>query len=232
MLSGSYYKSPFTYTSSAPLTGIATTPTSRLYDAPPTSLTSRLYDLPLTNAPPTSSLYDAPPTSKLYDTPPIVTSVPPTQENEISFAKFLKDHNNLKNWTPEETTPKLQETTPTLLPSLSELPVATNDIELPAATELPVHVAAIEDDSNSEWSSSGESSDEEQDQLRPSVHMNIRSKFEWLSIQQQPNADIAVPPPVKKLPPPIAPKPKLFKRTSNNELVKSEAPISFDEVIN
>ena len=76
--------------------------------------------------------------------------------------------------------------------------------------------------------------DEESDgnDLRPSAHMNLRSKFEWLSSQQQqtPSPIVETVSNTKKLPPPVAPKPRLFRRISSSEVVQSEGPISFDQV--
>ena len=95
---------------------------------------------------------------------------------------------------------------------------------------------------SSEWSSSEEEEEEEEKKEdegipRPSAHMNLQSKWEWLSQKQEqpiPQAIGTIPPnigttPVKKiLPPPVAPKPKFLRRIS--ELVLNEPGISFDQV--
>ena len=91
---------------------------------------------------------------------------------------------------------------------------------------------------SSEWSSSDEEEEEEEKKEdegipRPSAHMNLQSKWEWLSQKQEQPIPQATPPnigtaPVKIQPPPVAPKPKYLRRIS--ELVSNEPAISFDQV--
>ena len=56
--------------------------------------------------------------------------------------------------------------------------------------------------------------------------MNLQSKWEWLSQQKEEPPSQA--PQKRPRPPPIAPKPKLFRRVSVGET--NELPVSFDQV--
>lgn len=92
------------------------------------------------------------------------------------------------------------------------------------------------DDDSSDWSSSDDESGRDDvdgdPSLRPTPHMNLRSKWEWLSSQQQkpPTPPTTVPPQSgRQRPPPIAPKPKFLKQKSVPGNI-SESPITFDQV--
>lgn len=200
---GSYPEYPFKLSENLfPLTSLSTG-----YKAPPTIETL-----------PTNLLH------KTHEAPP--KEAMPTEESDTLFTKFLKEQNNVNKWIPE--------TTPTSLP---ELPiVSSNEDENDFVSE---ENKLVEESSSSDWSSSD--NEEEGNELRPSAHMNLRSKFEWLSTQQEDTPPIETTPfaetmpiidttPTKKKPPPVAPKPKLFRRVLSNE-VTSEGPVSFDEVM-
>ena len=61
--------------------------------------------------------------------------------------------------------------------------------------------------------------------FRPTSHMNLQSKWEWLSQQKgEPPSSTSH---KKQRPPPIAPKPKLLSKMSHTVY---ESPVSFDEV--
>ncbi len=108
---------------------------------------------------------------------------------------------------------------------------------------------SIEDescDSNSDWSSSDDDQTQEHydvnvgdntnETFRPTSHMNLKSRWEWLSQNKDQPSPPSVaqkkprrPPIAPKPKPPTAPKPKLhvIHKTSK---VAQESPVTFDEV--
>lgn len=135
------------------------------------------------------------------------------------------------------------DTLPTL-PLYSDLKVVEATLpSLPPITNTVIDQAnedsGKDNDSSDEWSSSEDEAGDSS--LRPSAHMNLRSKFEWLSSQQsEPSPQktlFSVPSqhdeckiPSRKCPPPIAPKPKALQKASLN--IQQEGPVSFEEVQN
>lgn len=192
-----------------------------------------------------------------------------TTEDNSSFSSFLKNQNSSTHWLQETTpttfsppkdatpttsllSPVKEATPPTTLPSLLLPPInhTTTSEEGVESTNLMNN--SKDDESDSDWSSSeGEEDDSgDGDMLRPTAHMNLLSKFEWLSSQNATPTQQQAPPttlphdesseqalPVpsevvgRKAPPPIAPKPKSLLRRSVSADIKGEGPVSFDEVI-
>lgn len=189
-----------------------------------------------------------------------------TNDDSLAFSSFLKNQNSSSQWLQETTrttlSPPKEATPTTLLPPVS-YNEATQSLLLPpindeSSHELlmsnpPLMTSSIDDESDDDdWSTSDEEGENREesddgDSLRPTAHMNLRSKFEWLSAQNStPSTQQSLPgpalqselpqaPPIisdagRRVPPPIAPKPKLFRTISAD--IKGEGPISFDEVKN
>ena len=85
-------------------------------------------------------------------------------------------------------------------------------------------VLCVVDSDSSDWSSSDEEG--EGGVPRPSAHMSLQAKWEWLSQQENTSASLDSTPPRRPGPPPVAPKPKFLKNTTH----EVEAPVTFDEV--
>ena len=146
-------------------------------------------------------------------------------ENETSFAAFLQNENSQDKWIHDETKQEKEEKqdTSSSIPLLPLLPSVS-----PTSLTQPIPERDTKSDS-SDWSSSEEDDDHE-NSLRPSAHMNLRSKFEWLSQQQTSSLEeTSTTTSSKKPPPPVAPKPKV-KRFTSGETIQAEPPISFDQV--
>lgn len=84
------------------------------------------------------------------------------------------------------------------------------------------------DSDSSDWSSSDEEG--EGGVPRPSAHMSLQAKWEWLSQQENTSASLDHTPPRRPGPPPVAPKPKFLKNTTHDVIPIMEAPVTFEEV--
>ena len=96
-----------------------------------------------------------------------------------------------------------------------------------------VYVFTAKDDDSSDWTSSDDDDDEGEDSMpRPSAHVSLQAKWEWLSQQDQSPALAASDhtPPRKSAPPPVAPKPKLYSRNVTHDIVSAELPVTFEQV--
>ena len=88
-----------------------------------------------------------------------------------------------------------------------------------------VCVLCVDSDS-SDWSSSDEEG--EVRVPRPSAHMSLQAKWEWLTQQENTSASDHTPP-RRSGPPPVAPKPKFLKNVAHG-VVPMEPPVTFEEV--
>ncbi|XP_003383424.1 PREDICTED: titin-like [Amphimedon queenslandica] len=191
-----------------------------------------------------------------------------TNDDSLTFSSFLKNQNSSSQWLQETTrttlSPPKEATPTTLLPPVSYNEASQSLLLPPINNDGPSHELLMskpplmtsskdgesDDDDDDDWSTSDEEGEDREesvdgDSLRPTAHMNLRSKFEWLSAQNvapstqqslptlHPELPQAPPPAIsdtgRRVPPPIAPKPKLFRTISSD--IKGEGPISFDEVM-
>ena len=187
-----------------------------------------------------------------------------TNDNSLTFSSFLKNQNSSSQSLHETTgttlSPPKEATPTTLLPPVSYNEATQSLLLPPISNDEPSHELLMskpslmnnskddESDDDDDWSTSDEEGEGREetdggDMLRPTAHMNLRSKFEWLSAQntspssqqslptlhpEVPQATPTISDTGRRVPPPIAPKPKLHRTISAD--IKGEGPISFDEV--
>jgi hypothetical protein len=135
---------------------------------------------------------------------------------ESSFVSFLKKQSAFSKDVSNETAS-------IKLPSLEEINPVSSPPSLPPI--IPQDSPGQHEDGNdssSDWSSSSDEEDNSLPLPPPPTH----------AATLQPSITSIIPPPsFKRTPPPVAPKPKLFKKvlTSKDQIIESEKPVSFEE---